>query len=107
MIKTKVRSNSIDEFCKKKKIKTIDILRIDVNGFEKEVLKGAKKLLTKKKIRIIHFSFFNIISKINKAGSLFEITKYLNEKNYRLYALYNNFCHSERCGGYYFATFIT
>jgi hypothetical protein len=45
--------------------------------------------------------------KINKAGSLFEITKYLNEKNYRLYALYNNFCHSERRGGYYFATFIT
>lgn len=107
MIKTKVRSNSIDEFCKKKKIKTIDILRVDVNGFEKEVLKGAEKLLTKKKIHIIHFSFFNIISKINKAGSLFEITKYLNEKNYRLYALYNNFCHSERRGGYYFATFIT
>ena len=43
----KVKTNTIDNFCKNKKIAKIDILKIDVEGSELEVLKGSKKILNK------------------------------------------------------------
>ena len=41
----KVKTNTLDNFCKKKKIKKIDILKIDVEGSEFEVLEGSKNIL--------------------------------------------------------------
>jgi FkbM family methyltransferase len=43
----KVKTNTIDNFCKNNKIIKIDILKIDVEGSELEVLKGSKKILNK------------------------------------------------------------
>jgi FkbM family methyltransferase len=43
----KVKTNTIDNFCKNNKIIKIDILKIDVEGSELEVLKGCKKILNK------------------------------------------------------------
>lgn len=43
----KVKTNTIDNFCKKNKIIKIDILKIDVEGSELEILKGSKKILNK------------------------------------------------------------
>jgi FkbM family methyltransferase len=46
-------------------IKTIDFLKIDVEGHELEILKGATKMIAENRINIIQFEFneFNIISK--------------------------------------------
>ena len=46
----KVKTNTIDNFCKNNKVAKIDILKIDVEGSELEVLKGSKKMLDKTKI---------------------------------------------------------
>ncbi len=43
--KYKVKTNTLDNFCKRKKIKNIDVLKIDVEGSELEVLYGGKKIL--------------------------------------------------------------
>ena len=43
----KVKTNTIDNFCKNNKIVKIDILKIDVEGSELKVLKGSKKILNK------------------------------------------------------------
>lgn len=48
---------TLDSFAKTKKIKTISLLKIDVEGFELEVLKGSSKLLKEKKIELIQFEF--------------------------------------------------
>jgi FkbM family methyltransferase len=45
-----VRTISLDDFCKKKKITTIELLKIDTEGHEFQVLLGGKKLLNKTKI---------------------------------------------------------
>jgi FkbM family methyltransferase len=45
----KVYTNTLDNFCKKK-IKKIDVLKIDTEGHELEVLKGGKKILNNTKI---------------------------------------------------------
>ena len=46
----KVKTNTIDNFCKNNKVTKIDILKIDVEGSELEILKGSKKILHKTKI---------------------------------------------------------
>ncbi len=45
MKKLKVKVISIDNFCKNKKIKKIDLLKIDTEGSEYEVLLGSKRII--------------------------------------------------------------
>ena len=52
--KIEVKTNTIDNFCKKKNIKYIDLLKIDSEGHEEYVLKGCKDLLKKKKVNVIY-----------------------------------------------------
>jgi FkbM family methyltransferase len=61
-IKYKVPTITIDSFLKKNKIKSIDILKIDVEGSEYELLQGAKNALIQEKIKII---LIEIIGKKN------------------------------------------
>ena len=52
-IKYKVPTITLDNFVKKNKIKSIDILKIDIEGSEYELLKGSKNTLKLNKIKII------------------------------------------------------
>ena len=52
-IKYKVSTITLDSFLKKNKIKSIEILKIDIEGSEYDLLKGAKAALKKNKIKII------------------------------------------------------
>tara|TARA_Y100000591_G_C21791149_1_gene676629 strand:- start:697 stop:1380 length:684 start_codon:yes stop_codon:yes gene_type:complete len=76
----KVKTNTLDNFCKIKQIKRVDLLKIDVEGSELDVLKGAKKLLNS--VRIIQLE---ILQKKNKF--LLEKNKiliFLKKFNFRL-----------------------
>jgi FkbM family methyltransferase len=57
---------TIDDFCKMNSIKTIDFLKIDTEGNEFFVLKGAKNMLENNRIKVIQFEFneMNIISRV-------------------------------------------
>jgi len=61
---TECQVTTIDDFCAGK-IDQIDFLKIDVEGHELEVLKGASAMINSGKIQIIQFEFneFNIFSK--------------------------------------------
>ncbi len=48
---------TLDSFAKAEKVKNISLLKIDVEGFELEVLKGASQLLQDRKIELIQFEF--------------------------------------------------
>jgi FkbM family methyltransferase len=50
-----VQVETIDNFCIEKKIQNIEILKIDTEGFELNVLEGAKESLQKTNIIIIEF----------------------------------------------------
>ena len=52
-VKYKVPTTTLDSFLKKNKIKSIDILKIDIEGSEYELLKGSKNTLKLNKIKII------------------------------------------------------
>ena len=51
--KYRIFTTTLDSFVKKNKIKSIDILKIDIEGSEYELLKGSKNTLKLNKIKII------------------------------------------------------
>ena len=83
-IKNLVKIKTIDSYCKKKKIKFIDYLKIDVQGFEKNVLTGAKGMLKNNKIKLIEVEiiFQNFYENVS---SFYDIEEILHKNNYRLY----------------------
>ncbi|MGI8544955.1 MAG: FkbM family methyltransferase [Aridibacter sp.] len=52
-----VSATTIDDYCKENKIEQIDLLKIDVEGAEFQVLKGAKQMLESQSIKCIAFEF--------------------------------------------------
>ena len=74
-----VESITLDQFCKEKGISEVDLIKIDVEGYELTVLKGMRELLKSGKIKML---FLEIESELLlEAGtSAEEIVKFL--KNY-------------------------
>ncbi len=48
---------TIDDYCRENNINSIDLLKIDVEGHELEVLKGASSMIANNKIEFIQFEF--------------------------------------------------
>lgn len=65
VIEHEVAIRTIDDFIREKNIQKVDLLKIDTEGNELNVLRGASEALTKGKIDIIHFEFneMNVISR--------------------------------------------
>lgn len=78
-----IKLETIDDFCLENKIEIIDFLKIDTEGHELDVLKGAKNMLNQGNIKIIQFEFneMNVISKV------FLKDFYNILKSYKLYRL--------------------
>jgi FkbM family methyltransferase len=52
-----VRATTLDQFCEDNRIETIDLLKVDTEGFELAILRGARRLLEEKRISYIQFEF--------------------------------------------------
>ena len=52
-VKYRVAALTLDTFVKKKRIKSIDLLKVDIDGSEYEFLQGAKVTLKENKIKVI------------------------------------------------------
>lgn len=52
-----VKQVTLDKFIATQKVNKIDLLKIDVEGYELTVLKGAKQLIAEHKIELIQFEF--------------------------------------------------
>ena len=79
-ISFKTKTITLDTFCKKKKIKEIELLKIDTEGHEINVLNGGKNILRKTKIIQVE-----ILSKKKKFQEKFiKIDKFLKRYNFKL-----------------------
>ncbi len=82
----KVKSITLDNFAKERGLESIDILKVDVEGFELNVFKGAESLLKEQKIKCIIFE----ISKLPLEQFNFnavDIYKYLKKQGYEIFNL--------------------
>jgi FkbM family methyltransferase len=72
---------TIDQFCQEQKIETIDLLKTDCQGFDFRVLKGATKLLSKQRIKVIQCESL-FISEYEGQGWFYEVLHFLNDIGY-------------------------
>lgn len=65
-IKHNVEVIKLDDFVLKMKIELIDLLKIDVEGNELNVIKGAQKIIKDNRVNVIQFEFndINVISRV-------------------------------------------
>lgn len=83
-----VKTTTIDDECKKNKIKCIDILKLDTQGFELPILKGAQIMLEEKAVKVI-YTEVQFIQLYENASLFHEIVSFLESKNYKLHNIYN------------------
>lgn len=83
--KVTINCDTIDNYCKNNNIDKIDFLKIDTEGNELNIIKGAKELLQNKAIRYIQFEY-GLCWKDSKA-SIGECIEFLNSFGYKIYQL--------------------
>jgi FkbM family methyltransferase len=84
----KVPTITIDVFCDRHNIKTIDLLKLDIQGGELLALKGALNMLQKGAIKLI-YSEINFCDLYEGQAMFQDIAAYLHDFGYRTYGLYN------------------
>ena len=101
-----VRMETIDSYMKNEEIATIDLLKIDVEGYELEVLDGAKDALERRTVKVIlaecdfdpedtQHTYFN------------DLWNYLRSRNFSFFGLYDVIHYGNRMGiGFCNALFI-
>lgn len=80
VVKQLTETVTLDEYCKNKKIKEIDYLKIDVEGFEYNVLQGAKILLSQGLISAGQFEYGGAFADNNT--TIHDIILFLSKLNY-------------------------
>lgn len=82
-----VHVTTIDEFCSENGIASIDLLKIDTQGYELEVLAGARRLMQSVPFIYVEVAFVRYYEQ----QPLFqEVYQFLHERGYRLVALYES-----------------
>jgi FkbM family methyltransferase len=82
-----VQTETIDHYCTMHTIDAIDILKLDTQGSELAILKGAKKMLEEKKIALIYAEAF-FQPQYENSPLLYDIANYLKEFGYFLEDIY-------------------
>jgi len=96
--------DTLDNFCSTQGITHIDYLKLDVEGHEFEVLKGASEMFNKKSITCLQFEFggANIDSR-----TYFKDFFYLLNSNYRIYKIVRGGLHPVNEYKEFYEIFIT
>jgi FkbM family methyltransferase len=85
---TTVQAVSIDDFCKDREIERISLLKLDVEGYEEDIFRGATRLLSKHQIDIVYYEVCP--GNCRRVGRLPEgATRLLMDSGYHIYEITN------------------
>ena len=82
-----VHSITIDEFCKDNRIENVGIIKIDTDGHELDVLKGAKETINKNKPGIIFEVGIYLLEE--RSISFIDFINFFTDLNYKIFTLKN------------------
>jgi len=80
IFKKRIKIDIIDNYFKLRSINSIDLLKIDVEGYELEVLKGTTKNMSKVKYVVIEFTRNNAFQNYNSKL----VSDFLTKRNFKL-----------------------
>ncbi len=78
---------TLDDYCKERQIPFINVLKIDTQGLDFEVLKGAQNMLSENRIQILlmEVTFAEIYQELPRFDEIF---RFLTEMNFKLVSFY-------------------
>lgn len=85
---TDVQVVSLDSFCSEHSIPRIDILKIDTQGFELEVFRGAQGLMNELRIGLIFFEL-TISGLYENLPPYYELLHFLDDRGYKPASFYS------------------
>ncbi|QQE12449.1 FkbM family methyltransferase [Planctomycetota bacterium] len=92
---------SLDDYALKNNLKHIHILKLDLQGYELQALKGARELLENRQISAI-YTEVNFMPFYEGSALFSDIDQFLKQYDYRLHNLYNlatRNCNNQLTGG--------
>ena len=85
-----IKVTTIDEYCAKNNIESIDILKIDTQGSELNVLTGMENMLRNKKVKLI-FTETYFQQQYENQPLLYDIATFLSQFGYYMQDMYDPF----------------
>ena len=107
-MKRKIKTARLDQFLEKTKLERIDFLKIDVEGFEMEVLEGCGLYLDPSTIPYIFFEFHRIGAPralVSGHTQLCKVDSFLDSRGYRYVTIYTQGVHRNEPIGTYNALY--
>lgn len=89
-VSEEVRLSTLDHYCKGHGIRQIDLLKLDVQGWEMEVLRGGLGLLADRRIRFI-YAEVGFRRDDTDMQHFSELNEFLESNGYRLSGFYDHF----------------
>ena len=84
----RVQVSTLDAECEREGMERVDLLKIDAEGYDLNVLKGARKLLEGQRIGVTQFEYSS--GWMNNYATLKEAVEYLEELSYKVFLLKGN-----------------
>ncbi len=92
----KVNCTTVDDYCDRNKLSGIDVLKIDTEGFDLSVLKGARRFLEERRIKFIWVEFNTLGGPDAQPGSLAAIAGFLDRFGVKFVASYIDYVIPDR-----------
>lgn len=84
---TEVQVVSLDKFCEDHSIPRIDILKLDTQGYELQVFKGAERMMQERRIGLIYFELIVTEHYVGQPH-YWELLKFMDEHEFELASFY-------------------
>jgi FkbM family methyltransferase len=101
---TPVQVVTLEEYCNANKVDSINLLKIDTQGYELEVLKGAQGLMKQDRIQLIYLEV-NFAELYEDLPQFDEIFRFLCDNNFGLVSFYE-FAHQGHLASWSDALFL-